>query len=458
MQQSEGLYSLGEKMNLSKCLATIEEDKKVIAPCQHLSYFPLVVDHCQGSIITDLDGNEFIDFLSSASGLNLGSCNPAITEAIHKQSDRFALYTGAYSYNEPMIRYAKQLASVYPGGIDVKVVFGNSGSDCNDAAVKFARAYTGRTKIITFLNGYHGSTFGSGAMSSCTIRMKSRMGPFPPEFYYFPFFGSDVEDAYCEEHCMDAMREAFATWLPANEVAAVVIEPMQGDGGLLPAHPIFMKQLYELCQDNGILFISEEVQQGLWRTGKWFSIEHYGIIPDGIVMGKSVGASLALGVFMGRKEIMDSLPAPAHVFTLSGNPLACAAGRAAFEEFQSETFQKQLFSNTELLEREAAILKNKHPDLICFVRNMGMSMGIGVRCGKWHESHTDASATFKILFRCYELGLIIISVGGNVLRVQPPLNIEPELIRKGFSILDCAMRDFESGIIPDSVYRYQAGW
>lgn len=445
-------------MNLSKCMAAITEDKKVIAPCQHLSYFPLVVDHCRGSVITDLDGNEYIDFLSSASGLNLGSCDSAVTEAIHKQSERFTLYTGAYSYNVPMIRYAKQLASVYPGGIDVKVAFGNCGSDCNDAAIKFARAYTGRPKIITFINGYHGSTFGSSAMSSCTTRMKSRMGPFPPEIYYFPFCGADVEDAYCEEHCLDEMRQAFTTWLPANEVAAVIIEPMQGDGGLLPAHPIFMKQLYELCQENGILFISEEVQQGLWRTGKWFSIEHYGIVPDGIVMGKSVGASLTLGVFMGRKEIMDCLPAPAHVFTLSGNPLACAAGSAAFEQFQGEEFQTKLANNTELLEREAATLKKKHPALIRFVRSMGMSMGIGVQSGVWYKPHTDATATFKILFRCYELGLIIISVAGNVLRVQPPLNIEPELIQKGFSILDRAMSDYEAGQIPDSVLQYQAGW
>ncbi|NLU23395.1 MAG: aminotransferase class III-fold pyridoxal phosphate-dependent enzyme [Clostridiales bacterium] len=446
-------------MNVNNCQALIERDKKVIARCQHLSYFPLAVDSAKGAILTDADGNQFIDFLTSASSLNLGSSNPRITAAIEAQVKKFTQYTPAYCYNEQTTSYAERLASVYPGGISAKVCFGNCGSDGNDAAVKFARAYTGRHKIITFLNGYYGNTYGSSTMTACTPRMREKMGPFLPEIYHFPFFGIDCPDDVCQRDCLAEMQRAFDTWLSPQEVAAVVIEPVQGDGGILPAHPIFMKKLYKLCRAHGILFISEEVQQGFFRTGKWFSIENYGIVPDGIVMGKSLGASLTLGAFMGRSEMMDCLPAPAHLFTLGGNSLACAAGIAAFDYYKSDEFQKLLAENTALLEREAAQLQKKHPERVDFVRNLGMSMGIGIcRILPNGTKEADADATFKILFRCYELGLIVISLAGHILRIQPPLNIESDQLKRGFAIMDQAMNDYREGRISDDVLAYRAGW
>lgn len=442
-------------MTTKNCEALIERDKRVIAPCQHLSYFPLAVAGGEGSVIIDADGNRFIDFLSSASSLNLGSSNPVITRAIQEQLGKFTQYTQAYCYNRQSIEYAERLVSAYPGGVPAKVCYGNCGSDGNDAAVKFSRAYTGRQKIVVFLNGYHGSTYGSATLTTCTTKMKERMGPFLPEVYAFPFFGVDQPDEVVERECLRQMETAFASYLPASEVAAVIIEPVQGDGGLLPAHPIFMKKLYELCRANGILFIAEEVQQGFYRTGKCFSIEHYGIVPDGIILGKSVGASLTLGAFMGRAEIMDCLPAPAHLFTLGGNSIACAAGIAAFDYYQTEEFQELLKGNIALAEELAAELKAKHPQIVAFTRNLGLSMGIGIRTP---EGAPDLDGVFKILFRSYQNGLIIISVAGHILRIQPPLNIEPELLREGFRILDGAMADYEAGRVGDDVLRYRAGW
>ena len=442
-------------MRTERSEALIERDNNVIAPCQHLYYYPLAVERAEGSIITDLDGNQFIDFLSSASSLNMGSSNPVIKEAIREQLDKYTQYTSAYLYNVPCVEYAERLVSVYPGGIPAKVAYGNCGSDANDAAVKFARAYTGRQKIITFINGYHGSTYGSATMTTCTTKMKEKMGPFLPEIYSFPFYGVDKSDEEVERDCLAQMELAFASYLPANEVAAVVIEPLQGDGGLLPAHPIFMKKLYELCKANGILFISEEVQQGFYRTGKFFGIEHYDIVPDGIIMGKSIGGSLTLGAFMARTEIMDCLPAPAHLFTLGANAIACAAGIAAFDYYQTDEFQQTLKENIETAERLAAELKEKHPDIVGFTRNLGFSMGIGV---VRKDGTADPDGVYKILYRAYEKGLIIISVAGNILRVQPPLNIPKEQLEKGFAILDEAMSDFEAGKISDEVFRFRAGW
>ena len=443
-------------MNVNHCLELIERDRKVIAPCQHLTYFPLAVDSANGSLLTDEDGNTYIDFLSSASSLNLGSRNAIVHQAMQEQMEKFVQYTPLYCYNRREIEYAERLTSVYPGGIDAKVCFGNSGSDANDAAIKFARAYTGRRHIITFLRGYHGNTYGAATLSNCTFKMKEKMGPFLPCVHAFPFYGMDQPDDVVEKACLYQMEEAFESYLPVHEVAAIIIEPMQGDGGLLAAHPIFMRKLYDLCRKNGILFIVEEVQQGFFRTGKWFSIEHYdGIIPDGIIMGKSVGGGLTLGAFMGRAEMMDALPAPAHVFTLGGNALACSAGIAAFDYYKTDEFQTLLRANIELAEKEAAKLKERHPSTVGFVRNLGLSMGIGIQ---HPDGSPDRDGTFKILFRSFQKGLIVISLAGNVLRIQPPLNIEPELLTKGFHILDEAMEDYENDRVEDEVLRYRAGW
>lgn len=442
-------------MKLDRCNSLVERDEKVVAPCQHLSYYPLAIAKVEGSVITDLDGNKFIDFLSSASSLNIGSSNPIITKSIEEQLKKFTQYTAAYTYNEQTTEYAERLVSVYPGGVKAKICFGNCGSDANDAAVKFARAFTGRQKIIVFINGYHGNTYGSCSMTTCSTRMHAKMGPFLPEIYPFPFYGIDKSDEEVERDCMKAMETAFSTYLPATEVAAMVIEPVQGDGGILPAHPIFMKKLYETCKKYGILFISEEVQQGFYRTGKFFGIEHYGIVPDGIIMGKSVGATLTLGAFMARDEIMDCLPAPAHLFTLGGNSIACAAGIAQFDYFQSEAFQTHLKSNIALLEKLAADLKAKHPKLVAFTRNLGFSMGIGIQK---EDGSPDTDGVFKILFRAYEKGLVVISLAGWILRIQPPLTISPELLTRGFEIMDAAMTEYERGEISDDVLKFRAGW
>lgn len=445
-------------MNTQMCMEWVERDKKVVAPTQHLSYFPLVVESAKDSTVYDEDGNEFIDFLSSASSLNLGSCNQQITEAIQEQLKKCTQYTVAYTYSATMIEYAEKLTSVYPGGVEAKILFGNCGSDANDAAVKFARAYTGRTKIITFFNAYHGNTYGSSSMTSCTARMHAKMGPFLPEIYHFPFFNTNVEDAECEKECLKEMERAFKTYLPPEEVAAVIIEPLQGDGGLMPAHPIFIKKLYELCQKHDILFISEEVQQAFYRTGKFFSIEHYGIVPDGIIMGKSIGASLTLGAFMARAEIMDCLQAPAHLFTLGGNAIACAAGNAAFDYMQSEEFQAILKRNCDVLQQGFAMLKQKHGDIISTMNGLGLSYGIGIVKEENGEKVLDSDGTFKILYRAYEKGLLMISVADNILRIQPPLNIDENLFKKGFDMIDEAMQEYKQGDIPDSVLDFRQGW
>ena len=440
-------------------MAWVARDESIIAPCQHLSYFPMVIDHVDHDMIYDVEGNSYIDFLSSASSLNLGSCNPIITNAVKEQLDKYSQYTIVYAYGKPAIEYAERLASVYPGKIPVKVAFGNCGSDANDAAVKFCRAYTKRSKIITFINGYHGSTYGSMSMSMVTTKMRAKMGPTLPDIYCFPFYDETVEDARCERECVADLERAFDTYLDPEEVAAVIIEPIQGDAGLVVAHKIFMKKLYELCQKHGIMFVAEEVQQGFYRSGKFFSIEHFDIIPDGIILGKSAGAGFPLGAFIGRAEMMDVLPAPAHLFTLSGNAVSCVAGIAAFDYMQSEEFQSILKENTKIMNDCLADLCRKYPDVAFSTSGIDMSKALIIK--KRNENGNmvpDPDGAYKILFRAYEKGLLVISLAGNRLRLQPPLNIKPENLKRGFEIIGEAIEDYKAGLITDECLKYRNGW
>ena len=442
-------------MELTENEKWVHRDEKVVAPAQRLSYFPLVIDKAEGSILTDADGKEYIDFLSSAASLNLGSGHPAVTKAIEEQLKRCAQYTAVYTCNKPMIEYAERLVSVFPGGVPAKVSFSNCGSEANDAAIKFSRAYTGRSKIITFLNAYHGNTYGASSLSSCALKMHEKIGPLLPEIYRFPFVGAGNEAAAHGGSFVAPIEEAFATYLNPHEVAAVIIEPLQGDGGMLPAHPVFMQQLYALCKKYGILFISEEVQQGFFRTGKFFGIEYYDVQPDGIVMGKSIGAGLPLGAFMARTEIIDALPAPAHIFTLAGNHLSCAAGKASFDVLTSDAFQTQLKASTALLDELLERTVQKHPR-IGYSRGLGFSRGLAVVDPE--TGAQDLDGAYKICYRSYENGLLVLTVMGNILRIQPPLTIPAEQLKQGFAILDAAISDLEAGRIPDEVLVNRHGW
>jgi len=438
-------------MKNEKSLKIIDKNHNYL--WKNFEYFPFVIKECKGSIIKDVDDNEFIDFLSSASSLNLGSSHPIVTKAIKDQFDKFTQYTLGYIQNEQAGEYARLLTSVYPGGIKAKVAYANSGSEANDTAIKYARAFNGRQKIISFINAYHGTTYGAITISNCTNQMKKGMGPFLPEVFSFPFYGKDVSDEFAEKESTKLIEEAFEKYLPPQDVSAIFIEIVQGDAGIIPAHPIFIKKLYNLCKKYGILFIVDDVQQGFFRTGKMFSVENYeGIIPDGITLGKSFGAGLIGSCFIAREEIIDALGSPGHVVTLAGNAITCAAGIAAFGVYYSEEFQKLLKSNNELLEKLGKELKLKQPEIIGNIRQLGINMGIDL------NEKNDKNMTYKIIFRCYEKGLLLISIARNTLRIQPPLNIPSELLEKGFQIINEAIEDYKNGKISDEVLKNKNIW
>lgn len=443
------------------CEKIVEEDNKVIASFSRMPYYPLVIKKAYKSTVEDMDGNKFIDFLSSAAVLNVGHCHPSVVKSIIEQTQQFILYTPVYMYHKLLVDLAQKLIEITPGNFPKKVTFGLSGSDANDGAIKLARAYTGRSKIISFIRSYHGSTYGAITLSGISLDMSRKIGPLLPEIYHMPFpdtyrnpLGGAPE--YAGKNCLNYLKYAFANFLPPDEVAAVIIEPIQGDAGILVPPKDYVQQLFALCKENGILFISEEVQQGMGRTGKWFGIEHFDIEPDIIIMAKALASGMPLSALIGKKEIMESLDAPAHLFTTAGNPVCCAAALATIKVIEEEKLMKNAEKLNEIAFQRFTSMKKQFP-FIGEIRGLGLSIGVDlVKDPITKEKNKKAAA--KICYRAWEKGLLLSFFGGSVLRIQPPLIITEEEFNKGIDIIEACMTDLQKKLISDDILKTTKGW
>lgn len=422
-----------------KSIEMLRRDTEVVASGQHILYFPIVVDAVEGDTIVDIEGNHYIDFLSSASSLNLGGLQPQIHQAVGEQMDKCTQYCTCYTLNRPMVEYAERLASVYPGGLPAKVFFTLSGSDSADIAYCLAKAYTKRDHFITFRGSFHGNTFASSNLSD----MEGEELPPLSNIHRFHYFHENDPVPPDGDYLFE-MNEAFKKGLSPEEIAAVFIEPIQGDGGLRPAKKEFMYQLYGFCKEHGILFICDEVQQAFFRSGSWFSIERYNLVPDGIIMGKSLGAGFPLGGFMARREIIDSLSATVCASTMAGYHIACVAGISQFDYMSQKSFRTTLDEKSCLFEKLAGNLAGKDKWKTKLILS-GTGFSYGLQVFDKTTNKPDRFTAFKIVFRCYELGLLIITVAGNTIRLQPPLSISKENLEKGFELLERAMDDIDKG-------------
>ena len=433
---------------MSKAQDLIKEDEQYFAKSGRIKYYPLAIDHGYGATLVDVDGKEYIDLLASASSQNVGHAPKKVTEAIKKQVDKFVHYTPAYMYHEPLIRLSKKLCDISPGDYEKRVTYGLSGSDANDGIIKFARAYTGRPYIISFTNAYHGSTFGSLSMSAISLNMRKKYGPLLNGFYHIPFPDNyrglfEQPNANTVDEYLAPLKEMFDKYVPADEVACIVLETIQGDGGLLEPVPGYFEALEGICREHGILIAVDDIQQGLGRTGKWSSVEHFNFTPDLITFGKSLAGGLPMSAIVGRKEIMETLEAPAHLFTTGANPVSCEAALATLEMIEEE----------QLL--EASLEKGKYvrqtmdrwvTDYECIgdVRGKGLSIGIDVVSDPIQKTR-DPEAALKICNYCFDKGVVIIAVAGNVLRFQPPLVISYDQLDYALSTLEKAIQALNRG-------------
>ena len=439
----------------------LAREQAAFSTAARIKYYDIVIDHGHGAIITDVEGNDYIDLLASASSTNTGHAHPRIVKAIQDQAAKIIQYTPAYFANSQAARLAPRLAALAPMSGPVEVAWGNSGSDANDAIIKFARAYTGRQYMVSFTGAYHGSTYGSMTLSSVTLNMSRKMGPLLPDVVKVPFpspwdrLPDESEDQFVDR-MFAAFKQPFETYLPAEETAAILIEPIQGDGGIVKTPPAYLRRVYDFAKEHGILFAIDEVNQGMGRTGKWWSIQNFpGIEPDLMSVGKSLASGMPLSAIIGRKEIMESLGSAANVYTTAGNPVTTAAANATLDVIEDEHLLER---STRLGKKAAAFFKEEQAkyDFIGDVRMYGLDGGIDIidpATGKG-----DVEATTKLMYRIFELGAIIISLCGSILRFQPPLVITEEQLNQAFAIIDQACAELAAGklSLPDNAA--ELGW
>ena len=411
-------------------------------PAPHLTpvlgrYFQREWSHGQGHRLFDTDGKAYLDFANGIAVTALGHVHPRVTAAIHAQVDRLIGPISAIGFTEPISRLADALAATFPDPLD-SVMFLNSGSEAIDGALKLARRVTGRPGIIAFRGGFHGRTWGALSVTSSALNYRTGYLPALPGVHLTQFpavyrdFGGDEERAVAV--AMDHLRNLVATEIPGDHVAAVLIEPVQGEGGFTPAPPAFLVQLRAFCDEHGILLITDEVQSGYGRTGKMWAFEHAGIVPDVVVLAKSIANGLPLSAIVSSRDIQERWGRGAHGSTYAGNPVACAAGLAVLETIRDEDLiTNAVARGAELkagMERIAA-----EDDRIGDVRGPGLMIGVEfVRDRATREP--DGSLPDRLSAAAADAGLLVLTCGRQheVIRWIPPLDVSAAEISEAVEI------------------------
>ncbi len=400
-------------------------------------YFERSWSHGEGHRLYDTDGRAYLDFGNGIAVSVLGHRNPRVTEAIHAQVDRLIAPMAAMGYAEPTVRLARELAAVLPNPID-SIFFMNSGSEAIEAAIKLARRVTGRPGIIAFRGGFHGRTLGAASITSSNINYRAGYEPLLPGVYLTPYpsvyrdFDGDEERAV--EIAFRHLRDLLHTTIPPELVAAIILEPVQGEGGYIPAPPAFLQILRHVCDKHGILLVADEVQGGFGRTGRMWSFEHAGIVPDVVCMAKAIANGLPLSALATAKALQERWGKGAHGTTYGGNPVSCAAGLAVLREIR----ERDLVANAAARGAElSAGLRDiaANDARIGDVRGPGLM--IGVEFVKDRATRDPDGATCEtVIQRCADEGLLVLSCGvqHNVIRWIPPLDVTSEEISEALEI------------------------
>jgi 4-aminobutyrate aminotransferase/(S)-3-amino-2-methylpropionate transaminase len=406
---------------------------------------PIGTARGEGALVEDLDGNVYIDFAGGIAVLNAGYGHPRIVQAVQEQASRFLHTCFAVTMNEPYVQLAERLVNLCPGDFPKKVVLLNSGAEAVENAVKVARAFTGRPGVMVFDNAFHGRTLLAMTMTGKVRPYKFGFGPFAPEIYRMPFsycYRCIYDKTYpeCGAYCVEEMKYLLKTRVDPEQLAAVVVEPVQGEGGYIPAVKEFLAGLKEMCEANGILFVDDEIQTGFGRTGKMFAIEHSGVVPDLVVMGKSLSAGLPLTAVVGRADAMDAPQVGGLGGTYSGNPVACAGALAVLDVFEKENLVQRAAVLGDHLQKR---LKDLEREFACIgdVRGLGPMIALElVKDRKTREP--DPDTTKRVLAEANKRGLLIIRCGiyDNVIRIIVPLVVTDAQLDKGLDILHEALR------------------
>ena len=398
------------------------------------------IAQAKGAILTDVEGNDYIDFGGGIAVMNVGHSHPKVVQAIQDQAAKFTHTCFMVTPYEGPVRLAEKLCAAVPGDFPKAAMFANSGAEAVENAVKIARYYTKKSAIIAFENGFHGRTLMCMTLTSKVKPYKYGLGPFAPEVYRMPFANCyrcpyNLQYPGCDVACADRLQDFFINYVPAEQTAAIIFEPVQGEGGFVAPPPEYFKKLEAICRANNILLIADEVQSGIGRTGTMFAMEQYGVAADITTVAKSLGAGMPISAVVGRKEIMDSVHASGIGGTYNGNPLACAAALAVFDVFAEENLLEKGKKLGNTL-RQALLAMQKDNAIIGDVRGLGPM--IAMELVKDRTTKEPAAAETKALVKfCFDRGLIILACGayGNIIRFLMPLVITDEQLDRGLAIV-----------------------
>jgi 4-aminobutyrate aminotransferase len=423
--------------------AIIDRDNKVISPSYTRDY-PLVVKRGEGAMIEDVDGNRFLDFNAGIAVVAAGHCHPRVVEAVQRQAAELLHMSGTDFYYESMVTLAEKLARLTPGGVDRRVYFGNSGTEAVEAAIKLARYHSGRDKFIAFLGGFHGRTMGSLSLTGSKIAQRRHFGPMLPvqhvpyAYCYRCAYGKHPDT--CNVECVKVIEDQlFKTILPAEEVAAIVVEPIQGEGGYLVPPAKFHEELRRLADKHGILLIHDEVQSGMGRTGRMFASEHFGVTPDIVTLAKGIASGMPLGAMVAKAEIMNWTPG-AHASTFGGNPVSCAAALTTIELLEESLVENAAAMGAHLLGRMRDWPRRfRH---VGDVRGKGLMIGFELVTNQ--ETRERAPELRKsVEMMAFERGLLVLGCGQNSVRLCPPLVITRDQADFAVDTLEECLRALE---------------
>ena len=394
----------------------------------------------EGALLTDVDGNTFIDFAGAIGTLNVGHCPPSIVKALHEQIDSYLHPCFHVMMYEPYIELAETLNRITPGSHDKKTFFLNSGAEAVENAVKIARKYTGRKGIISFERGFHGRTYMAMSLTSKVRPYKYQFGPFAPETYKWPYPAYSLENSMKPEELDEYLLQKFNTFflseVPPDEVAAVIMEPVQGEGGFIIPSKTFVQGVKKLCEQHGILFIADEIQTGFGRTGKMFAMEHFDVVPDLITMSKSIAAGLPISAVTGKAEIMDSAGTGEIGGTYGGSPLGCVAAIEVVKMINEQNLLEKAVTFGYKFQDRFGKLSEKLLE-VGDVRSLGAMCAIEINQSE-DSRKPNPLLVQEILRKAHQRGLIVMSAGlyGNVIRLLAPLVITEKQIEEGFDVLE----------------------
>ena len=450
MTKQELYAQFGPKLKTTlpgpKAQAAVDADDRLISPSYTRSY-PLVAKRGRGVRIEDVDGNEFLDFAAGIAVTSTGHCHPEVVAAIQKQAAELIHISGTDFYNEPLTELAERLSAVAPMPGPHKFFYGNSGAEAVECALKLARYHTGRQNVIAFLGAFHGRTMGALSLTASKPQQKRRFGPMLPGVTHirYPYAyrgcsgGPQEEEAFSLGCARYIEEKLFKTILAPEEVAAIFIEPIQGEGGYVVAPDNFLRELRDICDRHGILLVVDEVQSGAGHTGKWWAIEHSGVQPDIVTMAKGIASGMPLGICMSRAEIMDWVPG-SHASTFGGNPISLAAALATMDVLEREGIDNAATVGEFMLER-LRTWKETHP-LVGDVRGRGLMIGIELVKDK-ETREPAATLRNRVETVAFEKGLMILGCGETSLRLCPPLIVSKEEATVALDILEECLSQVE---------------